>query len=169
LRNILQSASRLTCFFRKTGDNNSMTLNDISVQISETIPKIEKALKHLEYSFRKISKFPVRFDIEDLEILESFESFTSRFSRLSDIFSAKLLRSLILKGDPSFKGSLSDFLNESEKLGYISDSKRWWAIRALRNKEAHEYTDEDLRKYFEAIKAESIFVVSETKALLKKL
>jgi len=146
-----------------------MTLNDINIQINETLPKIKKAVTHLEYSLQKISKYPHDFNTDDLDILESFESFTSRFSRLSDIFSTKLLRSLVLKGDPSFRGSLSDFFNEAEKLGHISDAKRWWAIRALRNKEAHDYTEEDLKNYFEAIKKECFFVINETKNLLKKL
>jgi hypothetical protein len=146
-----------------------MTLNDIDIQIQETTPKIAKALSHLQYSLNKVTKFPKNFSVDDLEVLESFESFTSRFSRVSDIFCKKLLRSLILKGDPSFTGSLSDHLNQAEKLGYISNSKHWWAIRSLRNKEAHEYTEEDLKKYFEAIINESKFVISEVELLLSKL
>jgi len=75
-----------------------------------------------------------------MEALETRESFTSRFSLLSDIIAKKLLRSLVLKGDPSFRGSLMDFLNQGEKLGYISDANRRWAVRSLRNKEVHEYS-----------------------------
>lgn len=146
-----------------------MTLKDIEKHIQDTKVHVEKALKHLEYSLNKVSNFDANYDIEDFEILETFESFTSRFARLSDIMAKKLIRSLVLKDDPSFSGGLMDFLNQAEKLGFISDANHWWVVRSLRNKEAHEYTESDQRKYFETIKAESQFVLSETKNLLKKI
>lgn len=150
-------------------NNHFMTLKDIQKQIQSTKEHIKKALAHLEYSLEKVSKFPSDFDVEDLEVLETFESFTSRFSRLSDIMAKKLIRSLVLKDDPSFSGGLMDFLNQAEKLDLISDANHWWTVRSLRNKEAHEYTEEDLRKYFQTIQTESKFVIDEVKQLLKKL
>lgn len=146
-----------------------MTLNDIEKAIQSEKVKVKKAMAHLLYSFSKLEKLNFKIDLEDLEILEVWESFTSRFSRLSDIVSKKLIRSLVLKGDPSFRGSLVDFLNMAEKFHYISDTNRWWAIRALRNKEAHEYTDQDLINFFKAIKSESEFLILETQNLLKKI
>jgi hypothetical protein len=146
-----------------------MTLKDIEKQIIATKSHLEKALIHLEYSLSKIEKISKDYDIEDFEILETFESFTSRFSRVSDIMAKKLVRSLVLRDDPSFSGGLMDFLNQGEKLAFISDANHWWVIRSLRNKEAHEYTEEDLRGYFSTIKTESIYVIDETRALLKKL
>jgi hypothetical protein len=146
-----------------------MTLNDIEKIIQSEKLKVQKALNHLQYSLNKIAGLETDIDLENLETLEVWESFTSRFSRLSDIVAKKLVRSLILKGDPSFRGSLIDFLNVAEKLNYITDTKRWWAIRALRNEEAHEYTDEDLIKFFQALKHESDFLISETQNLLTKI
>jgi len=146
-----------------------MTLNDIQKQIDQTKTHVLKAKSHLEYSLDKINVIPVDFSLDDDEILETFESFTSRFARLSDIISKKLIRSLILKDDPSFQGGFMDNLNQAEKLGFISDAKKWWIVRSLRNKEAHEYTDEDLKKYFQTIKLYSEFVLEETSNLLKKI
>lgn len=146
-----------------------MTLEDIEKQIALYKSHVEKALRHLEYSLGKISKIPQSYDVEDFEVLETFESFTSRFSRLSDIIAKKLIRSLILKDDPSFSGGLMDYLNQAEKLGLISDAQHWWVVRSLRNKEAHEYTEEDLRNYFQVIEKESQFVISEARSLMKKL
>ncbi len=146
-----------------------MTLKDINKQIDSTKSHITKSIKHLEYSLNKINSFPKDFDIEDYEILESFESFTSRFARLSDIMAKKMIRSLILKDDPSFQGGFMDSLNQAEKLGFISDAKKWWIIRSLRNKEAHEYTEEDLRNYFKTIIEYSSFILSEANSLIKKL
>ena len=149
-----------------------MTLNDLEKLIKTEKTKVQKALTHLNYSLKKIQNMGEDIkieDLEDLEKLEVWESFTSRFSRLSDIVSKKLIRTLILRGDPSFRGSLIDFFNNAEKLGYISNTNRWWAIRSLRNKEAHEYTDEDLINFFNSIKDEAVFLISETENLLKKL
>lgn len=146
-----------------------MTLKDIEKQIQATNSHLNKSLIHLEYSLTKINAISDDYDIEDFEILETFESFTSRFSRVSNIMAKKLVRSLVLKDDPSFVGGLMDFLNQGEKLGFISDANHWWVIRSLRNKEAHEYTEENLRGYFSTIKTESSFVISETKSLLEKL
>jgi hypothetical protein len=149
-----------------------MTLGNLEKLIQSEKTKVQKALNHLNYSLKKIEALgtDINLDVlEDLEKLEVWESFTSRFSRLSDIVSKKLIRSLVLKGDPSFRGSLIDFLNVAEKLGYISSTNRWWAIRSLRNKEAHEYTDEDLIHFFQSIKNESSFLISETENLLKKI
>lgn len=146
-----------------------MTLKDVEKQINAIKDHVEKALSHLEYSLRKIQHIPSDFNIEDFEILETFDSFTSRFARLSDIMAKKLVRSLVLKDDPSFNGGLMDFLNQAEKLGFISDANHWWVIRSLRNKEAHEYTEEDLRSYFSTIQKESSFVISETKNILTKI
>ncbi len=149
-----------------------MTLEDLQKSISSDKIKVKKALDRLRYSSNKLDKLGRDIkaeDLENLEILEVWESFTSRFSRLSDIVSKKLIRSLVLKGDPSFRGSLIDFLNNAEKLGYISNTNRWWAIRSLRNKEAHEYTDEDLINFFKSIRNEAEFLISETENLLKKI
>lgn len=146
-----------------------MTLNDIQTQIDQTKILVLKAIKHLEYSLKKVNSISSNFSLDDEELLETFESFTSRFSRLSDIFSKKLLRSLVLKDDPSFQGGFMDNLNQAEKLGLITDAKKWWIVRSLRNKEAHEYTEEDLRNYFQTVKQYSGFVLSESKNLLKKI
>jgi hypothetical protein len=145
-----------------------MTLKDIEEHIQASKSYIEKALTHLEYSLNKINSITDNYNIEDFEILETFESFTSRFSRVSDIMAKKLVRSLVIKDDPSFSGGLMDFLNQGEKLGFISNANHWWVIRSLRNKETHEYTEQDLRGYFKTVKDESVFAINETKLLLKK-
>jgi hypothetical protein len=146
-----------------------MILNDLEEQINSTKQHVEKAIRHLEYSYQKIKSIPENFDLEDYELLESYEAFTSRFARLSDIVAKKFIRSLILKDDPSFHGGFMDNLNQAEKLGLISDARQWWTVRSLRNKEAHEYSEDDLRQYFKTIKEQTQFVLKEAKGLLQKL
>lgn len=57
--------------------------------------KLNKALKHLEYSYKKTVKLPVDTQQLDEEGLEVWESFAARFSRVAEIFLTKYGRVLI--------------------------------------------------------------------------
>lgn len=145
-----------------------MSLTNIENQILSYRQHLEKSLKYLEYSLEKISKLHHEINKLNFDQLETWESFTSRFARTTDIFLNKFLRAIILKADPLFRKGFRDILNESEKLQLISNGNRWWAIRELRNKEAHEYTDEDLQNFFIAVKNKSPFIIQEIKEAIKK-
>lgn len=114
--------------------------------------KLEKALVHLEYSFKKVSALPVDVTTLDEEVLETWESFSARFSRVADLFLTKYVRAKVLADDPGFEGSLRDFVNQGEKLGFVDDADQWMDIRELRNISAHDYTEEDLTEFFKKIK-----------------
>ncbi len=107
-----------------------------------------KAISHLEYSYQKVQQLNTEVAKLNLEELETWESFSSRFARTSDIFLNKYMRTYLQILDPAFKGSLLDALNESEKQGLIENAETWYRIRELRNREAHEYTEEALSLFF---------------------
>ena len=113
--------------------------------------KIEKALRHLEYSFKKIQTLPVGPVLTE-EQLEVWESFSARLSRVVDLYLTKYLKLRVRMEDPAFDGSLRDFCNFGEKIGLIEDVDAWLELRELRNPTAHDYTDEDLAKFFERLK-----------------
>ena len=115
--------------------------------------KLLKALKHLDYSFRKIQTLPFDVDRLDDETLETWESFSARFSGVADLFLARYVRTFVLKNDPGFQGALRDFVNQGEKLGVVDDAQAWMDIRALRNISAHDYSEEELSSFFSQIKA----------------
>lgn len=119
-----------------------------------------KALDHLEYSFNKVNKLDNNVQNLDLEQLETWESFSSRFSRASDLFLTKYLRTYLQLKDPAFNGSLVDALNLAEKYGFIESSNTWFRIRELRNKEAHEYTEESQTIYFNELREKCSTVIS---------
>lgn len=116
--------------------------------------KLSKALHHLDYSFRKISTLPFESENLDEESLETWESFSARFSRVADLFLARYLRTRVLEDDPGFTGTLRDFVNQGEKLNLVDNANSWMEIRELRNISAHEYSENDLSKYFERIRIE---------------
>lgn len=133
---------------------------DIPAYIANQKSRLKKALAHLEYSYNKVKKLPVNPEQLDDETLEVWESFAARFGRVADIFLTKYLRSLILLEDPGFSGSLRDFVNQGEKLGYIKKADTWMGIRELRNIATYEYTDKDLAAFFQRLRDECPILLS---------
>lgn len=120
--------------------------------ISDAKQQLVQALSYLDYSYNKIQKLPDDPALLDQESLETWESFTARFARVADIFMMKYIRAQILHEDPGFRGTLRDFLNAAEKIRLIDNIEIWMTIRALRNISAHEYSVQDLQKFFLQLK-----------------
>lgn len=134
-------------------------------QLTKNREDVAKAIKHLEYSFNKVRSFDLtRLDWSEEE-LETLESFSSRFARTTDLVVSRLLRSLALRSDPAFRGTLIDLLNLAEKQSWISSAKTWYRIRELRNVAAHEYTTDELNQLLRELMTLTP-IVFETKKLL---
>lgn len=103
--------------------------------LKQALPSFERSLvkcRDLDFSP------PISFETE-----ESLDALSSKFSRVSDIFTQKVLKTLIfvLREDaPTFL----DRMNLCEKLGIIPSAEEIIAIRDLRNIIAHEYLSENL-------------------------
>ncbi|MBF0361419.1 MAG: hypothetical protein HQK49_10420 [Oligoflexia bacterium] len=123
--------------------------------------KVDKSLLRLKSSLSSVSllSLPTEQSL-DKELVE-WDAFSSRFSRCVDIFLTKYIRSRVLEGDPAFRGTLRDFLDQAEKMLLISNIDRWMLIRELRNYEAHEYGEEMLQKFLTTLKNEASFVIAE--------
>ena len=112
--------------------------------LKQALPSFERSLvkcRDLDFSS------PISFEIE-----ESLDALSSKFSRLSDIYTQKILKTIIflLREDaPTFL----DRMNLCEKLGIIPSADEMIAIRDLRNTIAHEYLNENLIEiYMEIIR-----------------
>jgi len=82
------------------------------------------------------------------EVEESFDALTSKFSRVADIFTQKVLKSLVLltrEDAPTFL----DRMNLCEKLGVIPSASDLVEVRDLRNQIAHEYLVENLNEVYQ--------------------
>ncbi len=113
---------------------------------------VARALGHLSYSYQKIQNFDLNRETWSEEELEVLESFASRFARASELIISRLFRSMALRQDPGYRGSVIDILNLAEKEGWISSAQSWVRIRELRNIAAHEYTDEEFSKIYRELK-----------------
>jgi hypothetical protein len=110
---------------------------------------LKQALPSFERSLVKCRDLdlspPISFETE-----ESLDALSSKFSRVSDIFTQKVLKTLIfvLREDaPTFL----DRMNLCEKLGIIPSAEEIIAIRDLRNIIAHEYLSENLVEIYTEI------------------
>ena len=135
---------------------------DLLVEHKEAVVK---ALGHLEYSLKKVSKLPTRESEQDEETFETWESFSSRLPRVVDLFLTKYVRGYVLKNDPGFDGSLRDFVDQAEKLGLINSADQWMDFRRLRNTVVHEYAGEELENFFKDLKKAAKEVVKIRKLL----
>lgn len=128
---------------------------------SKYLRQLGKAIKHLEYSQKKVISLPKRLLDNDEESLETWESFAARFSRVVDIFLTKYIKLKVKENDPGFDGTLRDFLNHAGKMKLISDVDRWMSTRELRNIQAHDYTEEQLESFLTALQNETEFVLKQ--------
>ena len=98
--------------------------------LKQALPSFERSLvKCRDIDFSP----PISFETE-----ESLDSLSSKFSRVSDIYTQKVIKTLLffLREDaPTFL----DRMNLCEKLGIIPNAEELIAIRDLRNIIAHEY------------------------------
>ncbi len=143
-----------------------MTLKKTTLIIEDIERKLSKSLSRLEKSYSKILKLPMINETTSDDDLETWDSFATRFARVSDLFLAKYLRAKVYNTDPAFQGTFLDILNYSLKEKWISDKERWFAIRELRNKQAHEYNEESLAGFYQALINEVPFIVDQLKAIL---
>ena len=110
--------------------------------LKQALPSFERSLvKCRDIDFSP----PISFESE-----ESLDALSSKFSRVSDIYTQKVIKTLLflLREDaPTFL----DRMNLSEKLGIISRAGELIAIRDLRNIIAHEYLSENLVEIYREI------------------
>lgn len=75
------------------------------------------------------------------EGIDRLESFVGKFSRMQDTLVDKLLPHFLLAVGEE-PGTALDNLRRIERLGMVSDSDQWLAMRRLRNRLVHEYVDD---------------------------
>ena len=110
--------------------------------LKQALPSFERSL----VKCRDIDFSPqISFETE-----EALDALSSKFSRVSDIYTQKVIKTLLFlmrEDAPTFL----DRMNLCEKLGIISSAEELIAIRDLRNIIAHEYLSENLVEIYREI------------------
>lgn len=128
--------------------------------------RLQIARSRLACSYDKVKRLSAQFSLLDDDSLETWESFASRFSRLTDIFLSRYLRVRILEVEPAFRGTFRDAIDQAEKLSIVTNADKWFSIRELRNKAAHDYDDDDVEAFYRSILVETPFVMAELERVL---
>lgn len=108
---------------------------------------LAQAVPSFRRSLEKCGAFEQQANFS-FEVEESFDALTSKFARVSDIFTQKVLKSLVMltrEDAPTFL----DRMNLCEKLGVIPSASDLIEIRDLRNQIAHEYLAENLNEVYQ--------------------
>ena len=108
---------------------------------------LQGALPSFEKSLRKCSQIHV-MDTLDFEMEESFDALTSKFARISDIYTQKVIKTLlfVLREDAA---TFLDRMNLCGKLEIIPSAEAMILIRDFRNMIAHEYVTENLMEIYQ--------------------
>ena len=112
-----------------------------------------KALKHLDYSYKKSLSLSMLESEMDEETLETWEGFSSRFARVVDLLITKYLKVSILLHDPAFDGSFRDLLDYAEKIKLIESADFYMKMREISNIHAHDYREDKLILFLSDLKA----------------
>lgn len=107
---------------------------------------IAKELRHLETTDRRLFAVPMTTEraaslSDDPDLAERVEAFVGRLGRLQDTLADKLLPAL-LGALGEHVGPQIDNLDRAERFGWIASTDQWIAIRQLRNRMVHEYTED---------------------------
>jgi hypothetical protein len=80
----------------------------------------------------------------DDEAVQDWDQFILRFTKLQDAMGARLFPAVLAYlQEPYEDRSMLDKLNRLEKLGYLVSVERWNVLRAIRNRFAHDYPQDD--------------------------
>ncbi len=80
----------------------------------------------------------------DDEVVQDWDQFVLRFTKLQDAMGARLLPAVLDHLQEPFEDRpMLDKLHRLEKLGYLPSVEQWHALRAIRNRFAHDYPQDD--------------------------
>lgn len=81
------------------------------------------------------------------EAVQDWDQFVLRFTKLQDTMGARLFPALLdYLQEPFEDRPMLDKLHRLEKLGYLHQVDEWQLLRAIRNRFAHDYPDDDALK-----------------------
>jgi hypothetical protein len=80
----------------------------------------------------------------DDEAVQDWDQFILRFTKLQDAMGARLFPAVLAYlQEPYEDRPMLDKLNRLEKLGYLGSVEQWNMLRAIRNRFAHDYPQDE--------------------------
>lgn len=104
----------------------------------------------------------------DDEAVQDWDQFILRFTKLQDAMGARLFPAVLgYLQEPYEDRPMLDKLNRLEKLGYLVSVEQWNVLRAIRNRFAHDYPQDDAMRA--AYLNEAVDAVPLLQALLSRI
>lgn len=116
------------------------------LRLQKALEECEKHKRSADYAYNKIVRyFPLTeaiYNSLDMEDFASFDQFIYRYTKLQDKIGQSFIKNMAIffEGEDELR-TFIDNINILEK-HKILDANIWDSIRKLRNKLAHEYSDE---------------------------
>jgi hypothetical protein len=102
------------------------------------------------------------------EAVQDWDQFVLRFTKLQDTMGARLFPALLeYLQEPYEDRPMLDKLHRLEKLGYLVQVDDWQVLRAIRNRFAHDYPEDDALKA--AYLNEAVDAVKILRALMLRI
>lgn len=105
-------------------------------------------LHHLQHALQAVqSTLPLTAaDLKamDDEAVQDWDQLILRFAKLQDTMGSRLFPAALELLQESYEDRpMIDKLHRLEKLGYLGSTEQWHGLRAIRNRFAHDYPEDD--------------------------
>ena len=144
-------------------------MDETVLRLTDAWRQCEKHLHHLQHALDALLPYlpvtPAFISCMDDERVQDWDQFILRFTKLQDAMGASLYPSLLAYlQEPYETRPMLDKLHRLEQLGFLDSTEDWFQIRAIRNRFAHDYPEDDALK--SAYLNEAVEAVNLMKILL---
>ncbi|WP_171015989.1 hypothetical protein [Ramlibacter sp. 2FC] len=142
------------------------------LQLVDAWCQCERHFHHLQHAMAALApSLPIPPsalpDLDD-EAVQDWDQFVLRFTKLQDAMGARLFPAVLAYlQEPYEDRPMLDKLHRLEKLGYLGSVEEWHVLRAIRNRFAHDYPQDDALKA--AYLNEAVEAVPMLQALLARI
>lgn len=143
-----------------------------SLVLLEARRQCERHLHHLLHALASLSAnlplSPQAAASLDDEAVQDWDQFILRFTKLQDAMGARLFPAVLTHlHEPYEDRPMLGKLNRLEKLGYLSSVEQWNVLRAIRNRFAQDYAQDEAMRA--AYLNEAVEAVPLLQALLSRI
>ena len=121
------------------------------LRLLEAWRQCQRHLHHLQHAQQALRPWlpmqPASISRLDDEAVQDWDQFILRFTKLQDAMGGRLLPEVLsYLQEPYEDRPMLDKLNRLEKLGFLDTAESWHTLRAIRNRFAHDYPEDDALK-----------------------
>ncbi len=126
-------------------------MDEVASRFAEAWHQCTRHMHHLQHPLAALAPYlpasPEFVSAMDDEQVQDWDQFILRFTKLQDAMGARLFPAVLAYlQEPYEDRPMLDKLHRLEQLGYLVDIESWGLLRAIRNRFAHDYPEDDALK-----------------------